>query len=230
MKIAGYNIKPIVVYLSDEEKWIKQYEHAQKYFPEQGVEDIFWLNGVHARKFQIKGTGIYVLDNAEKNIAENFNVGDANTGNFVTQYMAYNVMKAIGDHTDYTHFAYFEGDCEMKEGWKEKLQMALEDIPKDFDIIYVGNCCCQGKQGVKISERSGLHHYPKRNHPNWWHFYPLCTHFYIVAKKALPHFIATQRDAANPTDISIVRYALGDLNTYAILPTLAGQFNTELQP
>jgi hypothetical protein len=228
MRLGKYNIKPIVVYLSDEQKWIDQYEHAQKYFPEQGVEDIFWLNGVHARKFQIKGTGYYILDNAEENIAKQFNVGDANTGNFITQYMAYNVAKAIMEHTDYTHMVYFEGDCEFTDGWKEKLTMALEDIPEDFDMLYAGNCCCQNKQAELVSERSGLYRFPNRGGANWWHFYPNCTHFYIASKRAVEHLIATQRDASNPTDISIARFALGDLNTYAILPRLAGQFNTDI--
>jgi hypothetical protein len=223
MKIGNYNIKPIALYLSDDEKWLAQYEHAKKYFGEQGVEDIYWLNGVHAKNFGIKGTHIYLLDNKPE---EKFYVGDANVGNFISQYMAYNVMDAL----DYSHYAYMEGDCEFVDDWKEKLALALEDIPSDFDILYAGSCCCQGKQGVLVSERSGLYHSPNRGGENFWHYYPLCTHFYIVAKKAIPHLIATQRDCANPTDISIARYALGDLKVYSILPRLAGQFKTELHP
>lgn len=222
MKIGNYNIKPIALYLSDEEKWLKQYEHAKEYFAKSGMEDIYWLNGVHARKWQIKGTGIYLLDNKPE---EKFYVGDSNVGNFISQYMAYTVMDAL----DYTHYIYLEGDAQFVDGWKEKLAMALEDIPTDFDMLYAGNCCCKGKHGELVSERSGLYHYPKRDNANFWHYYPLCTHFYIIAKKAVPHMIKTQRDTANPTDISIARFALGDLNTYAILPTLAGQFNTNLQ-
>lgn len=227
MQIGNYNIKPIALYLSDDEKWLAQYEHAKKYFAEQGVEDIYWLNGVHARSFGIKGTHIYLLDNKPE---EKFYVGDANVGNFISQYMAYNVMDALAENTDTTHFAYFEGDCEFVEGWKEKLALALEDIPADFDMLYAGSCCCQGKQGVLISERSGLYHYPNRGGENFWHYFPLCTHFYIISAKAVKHMIKTQRDCANPTDISIARYALGDLKTYAILPRLAGQFKTELHP
>lgn len=227
MQIGNYNIKPIALYLSDEQKWLDQKLHAEKYFAEQGVEDIYWLNGVHARSFGIKGTHIYLLDNKPE---EKFYVGDANVGNFISQYMAYNVMDALAENTDITHFAYFEGDCEFVEGWKEKLALALEDIPADFDMLYAGSCCCQGKQGVLVSKRSGLHHYPNRGGENFWHYFPLCTHFYIISAKAVKHMIKTQRDCANPTDISIARYALGDLKTYAILPRLAGQFKTELHP
>jgi hypothetical protein len=225
MQIGNYNIKPVALYLSDDEKWLAQYEHAKKYFAEQGVEDIYWLNGVHAFNWGIKGTHEYLLDGVQD---PKFYVGTANVGNFISQYMAYNVMDALGKNTDFEYFAYFEGDCEFVEGWKEKLALALEDIPADWDMLYAGNCCCQNKQGVLVSERSGLYHYPNRGGESFWHYYPLCTHFYLVSKKAIPHLIATQRDTANPTDISIARYALGGLKTYAILPRLAGQFNTTL--
>lgn len=221
------DVKNIALYLSDEPKWMEQYEKAKVYFAEQGIDNIYYLNGCHARKWQIKGTGIYLLDEKPE---EKFYVGDANVGNFISQYMAYIAMDILAEEGKYTHFAYYELDCEFIDGWKEKLDLALQDIPSDFDMLYAGNCCCQGKRGDLVSERSGLYHYPNRGGKYWWHLFPLCTHFYIISAKAVKHMIKTQRDTANPTDISITRFALGELNTYAILPRLAGQFNTNLQP
>lgn len=223
MQIGNYNIKPIALYLSDDEKWLAQYEHAKKYFSEQGVEDIYWLNGVHARAWGIKGTHIYLLDNKPE---EKFYVGDANCGNFISQAMAYRVM----EFGDYSHYLYLEGDCEFVEGWKEKLELALEDIPADFDMLYVGSCCAREKSPVLVSERSNLYHFPNRGGENYWHYYPLATHCYIIAKKAVQTMIETQRDCANPTDIAIARYALGSMKVFGILPRLANQFNTNLTP
>jgi len=219
MKIADYEIKPIALYLSDTEKWVKQQQDAEKYFAEQGVEDIFWLNGVHAVKWGIKGTHIYLLDGRPE---EQFYTGDANVGNFISQYIAYIVMHAL----DFSHYLYLEGDCEFVDGWKPKLEQALRDVPKDFDLLYVGSCCCEGKEKEHVS--GDVYHFPCRN--KIWDHYPLCTHCYIIAKKAVPLLIATQRDVANSTDISIVKYAMPHLKVYAVLPRLAGQFNTQLHP
>jgi hypothetical protein len=219
MKLADYDIKPIALYLSDDEKWVKQQQAAEKYFTEQGVEGIFWLNGVHAAKWGIKGTRPYLLDDRPE---ENFYIGDANVGNFLSQYIAYVVMDAF----DFSHYLYLEGDCEFVNGWKPKLEQALRDVPKDFDLLYVGSCCCEDKE--KDHVQGQIYGFPNRM--GIWNNYPQCTHCYIIAKKAVPVLIATQRDVSNPTDISIVKYAMPKLKVFAVLPRLAGQFNTKLHP
>ena len=219
MKLADYDIKPIALYLSDDEKWVKQQQAAEKYFTEQGVEGIFWLNGVHAAKWGIKGTRPYLLDDRPE---ENFYIGDANVGNFLSQYIAYVVMDAL----DFSHYLYLEGDCEFVDGWKPKLEQALRDVPKDFDLLYVGNCCCEDKE--KDHVQGQIYGFPNRM--GIWNNYPQCTHCYIIAKKAVPVLIATQRDVSNPTDVSIVKYAMPKLKVFAVLPRLAGQFNTKLHP
>jgi hypothetical protein len=33
---------------------------------------------------------------------------------------------------------FFEDDFELKEGWEEVLKKAWEDLPKDFDMLYLG--------------------------------------------------------------------------------------------
>lgn len=218
MNIGNYKIKPIALHLTDEEDWRKQKDEAVIRFAASGVEDIYWLNGVHAKRWGIKGTHIYLLDGRPE---EQYYTGDANVGNFISQYIAFTVMDAL----DYSHYLYLEGDCIFEDGWKEKLAMALEDIPPDFDMLYVGSCCCENKEAEKISERSGVHYFPYRGEEKW-NYYPLCTHCYIVAKKAIPTLIETQRDVASPTDISLIRHSLPKLKVYAILPRLASQIDT----
>lgn len=229
MNIAGYNIKPIALFLDDEEKWKARHQSAKEHFEQVGIDDIYWLNGIHYGKFQIEGTGIYILDNKEKNIAEKFNVGKANTANFLSQYSAYLVMDALGKHTNFKHFFYVEDDARFVPEWKEKLELALQDIPKDFDFLYVGSCCCTAKNPQLISKRSNLYYINKKGDANW-HYNPVCTHAYIVSHKCIKFLLETQRDCSAPTDISLAKFSLPYLNTYVILPRLADQFNTELQP
>lgn len=217
MIVGPYTIKPVALHLTDEDKWVKQKDTAKAYFESQGITDIYWLNGVHARQWGIKGTKAYLLDGKPE---ENFYVGDANVGNFLSQYLAYTVM----DVMEYTHFLYLEGDCEFLPDWKEKLTEALKRIPPDFDMLYVGSCCLADKVGKPFNAETNLYELK----PDHWRQYPLCTHCYIVAKKAIPTFIATQRDASNPTDISIARFTLDKLRVFAVHPRLAQQFNTKI--
>ena len=93
------DIKPIHIYLPDTPEWMAKYEFSKKYFNDIGIENIYDLAGVHAFQWGVKGTRVYLLDGRPE---ENFYVGDANVGNFLTQYCAYVVMDAL----DYSHYLY----------------------------------------------------------------------------------------------------------------------------
>lgn len=205
MKIGNLNIKPIALYLPDTPEWLQRWEESKKHFSEQGVEDIYYMAGVHAKQWGIKGTHIFLLDGKPE---ENFYVGDANVGNFISQYAAYLVMDAL----DHTHYMYLEDDCRLTDGWKEKLEQALQDAGDDWDFLFVGSCCAEGK-GKKV--KGNVYEFTKN--------YPMCTHCYIVNKRCIPHLIATNRDVANSTDISLVHYSFPKLKVLAILPRLADQ-------
>lgn len=218
MKIAGLNIKPIAIHLPDEEKWVKRYEDAKAHFEEQGVDEIFWLTGIHGKKFQIKGTGIYLLDGKPE---EKFYVGDANVANSLTQYCAFVVMDAL----DHDFYLYLEDDCRFSEGWKLILEQALLDAGTDWDIMFVGHCCVKGKRQVHI--KGSVFEFPYRGKQNWG-CYPMATHCYIINKRCVKHLIATNRDTSNPSDVSLVYHSFPSLRVLAVIPRLAEQHNTFL--
>ncbi len=213
MEIANLNIKPLCIYLPDEDIWIEEYEQAKKYFPSIGIDDVEWVAGIHAKKFGVQGTHIYLLDGRPE---EQFHIGQAKVGGFLSHYMLYCIMNTMKE----THFLVLECDAKFVDGWKGKLAQALSDVPPDFDMLFVGSCCAADKEPVHI--KGDVYHYPYRGEDKW-QFYPQCGHAYIVAKKAIPTFIATQRDTASPVDVSLIKYAFPSLNIYAILPRISDQ-------
>lgn len=214
MIIGNLNIKPIAIYLPDDEIWMKEYLEAKEYFAQAGVEDIYWLPGCHAVKWGVAGRHIYLADNRPE---EQFYIGDGKVGGFLTQYMQFVVMDAL----DYTHYMSLEGDCRFaSDNWKELLAEELKNVPEDFDWLFVGSCCAEDKEGVHVA--GNVYEYPYGG-PERWNYYPQCSHCYIVAKKAIPHLIATNRDVASPSDVSVVKNSFPQMKVYAILPRLADQ-------
>lgn len=218
MKIGKYDIKPIAIHIPDTPQWVERKNNAEQHFKERGVEDIFWLTGIYWKTFQIKGTGIYLLDNKPE---EEFYVGNANVANFLTQYCAYVVMDALG----YSHFMYLEDDCRMVEGWKEKLEQQMQYVPDDFDFLFIGSCCAKGKQPIHLG--GDVYEFPYRGE-QMWNWYPMATHNYLISKKCIKHVITTQRDTASPTDVSLVKHSFPKMKVIAILPRLSDQFDTNL--
>lgn len=214
------NIKPMCIFLPDDPQWMQEHERAKSYFAEQGIEDIYWVEGIHAAKWGIQGRHIYLLDGRPQ---EQFYIGDNKVGTFLSWYLLYHLGRAM----DYSHYFILESDAKFVEGWKEKLDKALQIIPADFDFLFVGSCCTEGKEPVEIGEN--LFEYPYRGEEKW-NYYPQCGHAYIIAKKAMQTLIDTQRDVANPVDISLIKYAFPKLRIFAILPRLADQGDKTFLP
>ncbi len=220
MELAGYNIKPVSIYLPDDALWRKRDAEGFAYFEEQGIEDIHKVAGIHAQKWGIEGRHIFLLDGRPE---EQFYIGTNKVGCFLTQYCVYTAMNALPD----SHFLFLETDCRFEEGWKEKLEQALQDCPSDFDFLFAASCCCADKEPIHV--KGQVYHFPWRGQEKKYHF-PQCAHMMIIAKKCVPHLIATQRDVASPPDISLIAHAFPQLNIYAILPSLANQGKTFLPP
>lgn len=213
MKAGKYDIKPIALWLPDTQEWVDQQSAFSAYLISQGITDTYWVAGIHAHKWGIQGTHTYLLDGRPE---EQFKIGDKKVGGFLSQYVVYNVMNALPD----SHFMFMEGDCNFVLGWREALERELENVPDDFDFLFVGSCCAMDKEPVHV--KGNVYEFPYRGEEKW-RYYPQCGHCYIVAKKCIPHLIATQRDAGNPADVSLIRYAFPKMKVYAILPRLAAQ-------
>lgn len=215
MKISNYDIQPIMLYLPDTEKWRNRYRDGKAHFEEQGITDIITVYGIYGEGFGIQGTHFYEHDNP----GGHHQIGVANTALCLSMYIVYNLENNLPS----THFMFLEDDSRFKEGWLQIVTEALEDIPKDFDWLFIGSCCLKDKVGIKVGRK--LYHF--RHNPMVYNSYPLCGNAYIVAKKAIPIILKTQRDAFVNADINLAVNTFKYLKVYAIHPRPVEQFNNE---
>lgn len=219
MKIGKYDIKPILLYLPDTPEWVKRWQEGKRRIEQAGITDIYEVAGVHAVRWGITGRHIYLRD---KRYEEQFYGGDANVGCYISHYILYQVMKAL----PYKHYMVLEDDVHFSENWKEEVEKALEIIPDNFDFLFVGSCCARDKEPIHIG--GNLYHYPYReDKPSW---YPQAGHCYIISQKCIQHLIDTNRDTADPIDISLIYNSFPKLEVYAILPRVADQGTKTLLP
>ena len=115
-------------------------------------------------------------------------------------------------------FLIMEDDVRYKPGWREHVDQAVRSMDKDWGMLFVGSCCCENRHKKKIKGR--LHEIK----------YAVCAHSYAVTRKALEYMTNKMDKFWCPVDMAFVFYAIPFLKTYAILPRVADQFNTELAP
>ena len=222
MKLGKLEVQPVMLYLPDTEKWVNRANEGERHFNEVGITDILKVAGIYGEGFGIEGTHLYEYDNP----GGKHQIGVANTALFLSMHIVYAVE--LNHKADY--FLFLEDDSRFQSDWKELVEKAMEDLPDDFDFLFIGSCCAEGKGSKKISSNKvhNLYHYPYKvgRYAN----YPLCGNAYIVAKKALPTIIATQRDAYVNVDINLAVNTFPKLNVYAILPRVVEQNNNENLP
>ena len=109
-----------------------------------------------------------------------------------------------------------EDDARFSQDWEERLKIAMEDVPVDFDIFLLGNSHTSDKPFTCICGDV------------YEVLYPFTTHCYIVRKKALDTLLTHCRDATLNIDLLLIREAYPKLKVYTMLPRLVEQRGTEL--
>lgn len=115
-------------------------------------------------------------------------------------------------------FLFLEDDVRFRPGWYERFSKAFNSLPATWDLLYLGSCCCADKPNNAI----GNDLYRVR--------YALCTHAYAVRRKALATLGEACAKIYAGIDISMCLHAIPRLETYAILPRVADQFETVIAP
>ena len=181
---------------------------TRQHFSERGVEAEFF-RGINAPKLGIHTVNPYLLDGPPPPGEAPFNVGPKVVGCWLSHRALWATLLLLPDD----HVLVLEDDAIFPEGWRERFDRALSDVPPDFDVLYIGSCCAKDKNKTLVRGEV------------WDVRYPFCTHGYVVAKKALPTLIETQ-DAAGcyaPVDISMAIHSFPKLKVYTVLPRLLEQ-------
>jgi len=116
------------------------------------------------------------------------------------------------------YFWFIEWDALFHPDWRKRTEQALKDVPPDFDFLFLGSCCTKDKPTKHIK---GEVFEVK---------YPMCNHSQIIAKKAMPTLLRTQRKIYAPADISLAVCAFPHLKIYTMLPRCCDQSNTIIPP
>jgi len=108
-----------------------------------------------------------------------------------------------------------EDDFRFKENWSKIYHDVMEDLPGDWDIVQFGNCCTLGLDLEKITD-------------NLYKGGALCLHWYMIKRRALDILLETNRMVQGRIDVQMLRQSYKHLNAYTVLPSIAGQADTEL--
>jgi hypothetical protein len=115
-------------------------------------------------------------------------------------------------------FWALEYDVRLPHDWKDTYQLAMAHLPEDWDIFFLGSCCCKGRNTSLI----GGNVYKVE--------YPLCGHAIMYRKKALPTLLKNHQKINMPLDIALFYMTLPYLNVYTALPPIIVQAGAPLPP
>lgn len=182
---------------------------AKAHFLERGLP-VEWFMGIHAEKFGLKTVWPYEVDNP----GSGYLLSQKQVGVHMSHYMLWGALNLLWDE----HYMVLEDDAQFPENWHSRFTQVMTDVPRDFDMIYIGACCTFDKPKQPIKGEV------------WQVQWPFCTHAYVVAKKALPVLLETQRKVWAPIDIALINTSLPKLRVYTVLPSIVSQFDTVYPP
>ncbi len=134
----------------------------------------------------------------------------------LTHYLLWQTMKYQPDES----FVALEFDCRFVDGWKEQFDAAMSGLPDDWDLVYLGSCCCAGRETYPVANTTNL--FDVR--------YPLSGHAIMYRKKCLETLLRMHQKIDMPLDIAMFHLSLPMLRCYTILPRICEQHNTFLPP
>jgi len=200
--IGNYNIRAFCVTLQEmPEKW----EFISRHFKEVGFE-CEPFNGISAKESGLVTEHCYEVDAP----GSGYKIGRKPVATWLSFYTLWVAMQYMNEHV----FAQVEWDCHLVPNWRARLEQALRDVPPDFDILMAGNCCTKDKPKNHI--KGEVYEMKGAN----------CGHFSIIAKKALPVLLSTQRRVYAPLDLSLCYHSFQHLKVYVVLPRIADQYDT----
>ena len=186
----------------------KRIKFITESFKKTGIENYRFFYGLNGEKSGLKATIPYTEDNR----LEPYYICSKHVGCTMSHIMLWSALE-LADDNDY--WLVLEDDVVFRDGWRESVDLALKEAPENWDMIFVGSCCSIGRVEEKVGH-------------NLYRCHPLCTHAYIVRRKALKPLLETTAEISAHIDLLIYFKSRHLLNSYSILPRVADQFETEI--
>lgn len=184
-------------------------ERLASHLSEVGIE---WkrFEGIDAKRWGLAPTHTYEVDNPHSGyLADRKHVGMQ-----LSHYTLWTILKETGAE----EMTILEDDVLFDADWKWRYTLARHSLPEDWDILMIGSGHTQYRPCVQV------------NGNVWDVKWPITTHAYIVHQRACDTLLRTQRYAGAPIDISLTFRSFPFLNVYTVLPRLAVQYDTIIDP
>jgi len=169
-----------------------------------GITDYRIFYGLNGQRSGLKASIPYEVDSP----GSGYLIGAKHVGCSMSHWMLWNALDF--DPTTPDMVMILEDDIVFRPNWSETIERALTKLPEDWDILYPGSCCAVGKMRQQIDF-------------NLFEGMPLCTHCYIVRKKALKILIETNEEVFAPIDLQMYFKSRERLKCFTIFPRVADQ-------
>lgn len=184
---------------------IKRFDETVKHLDEQGIA---WerFDGFDNQRCRLNAKETFDLDRA----------GERLEAKHVAATLTHWAAWKVASYLPYDSFWFLEFDVRMVEGWREQYEKAMNVMPDDWQIIFLGSCCCKDRDTTHIAENV----YEVK--------YPLCGHALQIRQSAFPTLLHEHQRINMPLDIALFHNSLPKLRTYCILPRIIEQHATYL--
>ena len=176
---------------------------------EQGFDPKVWGAFDNKHRWNLITPYLYEEDHP----GSGFRISGSVIGCLLGHWTLWKALDYLGDDEWYS---IMEADIKFVDGWRERYDAAMSDVPSDWDMLYAGSCCAKDTG----------HHVAGDVYTGK----PMCTHWYMVKHTALKTLIHTNQQAWAPIDVQLILKTHPKLKVYCILPRLADQHNTDLVP
>lgn len=186
---------------------IARYDATVKHLNELGIA-FERFNGFDNQLCKLNPVETFDLDRVGERI------GAKHVAACLSHYLLWKCMSMQPDDA----FLVLEYDVEFPADWLYRYGQAMNALPTDWQVLFLGSCCCKGRETIHIEGEI----FEVR--------YPLCGHAIMYRKSALETLLEQHQKISMPLDIAMFYQSLPLLRTYCVLPALIGQRGTPLPP
>src|SRR4029078_746990 len=122
---------------------IKRFDDTVKHLDEQGIK---WerFDGFDNQRCKLNVKESFDFDRAGE-LLEAKHVAAT-----LTHYLLWKTMSYQPDDS----FVALEFDVRFVNGWESRLYKAMEMLPDDWDLVYLGSCCCAGREMIPVKSNT----------------------------------------------------------------------------
>lgn len=184
----------------------------EAHFKEVGFPIPRYFNGIYGSESGLSTSHKYEIDHPNSN----YHIGPVTIGLTLSHLMAWRLMQFQPPEQDY--WLLLEDDARFSWEGKKRLDKAMENVPDDWDMLYVGSCNARGKAGKEVVPNSGLRVCK----------YAHCTHAIAYRRKVLDDLIREHAKVWAPIDLALCLYSVPQHKTYGVFPRVFEQHATSI--